>query len=196
MTTTDTDNVQDHTNSNLVNDTENLSHNICQSSLSPLSPNECLSLNQGNQHVSEVILNVDQCNDDSDSEIFRVKRRSSLKVEKRNVNGGMWADHAKLQGFKRLKKIHPEGRSEELVSSDHCASNYLNSDIHFKYAKVTTTTTTRDRCSEGITIPVSVRVKRTQNYTGKITRETIPVEIGPKRLQIKDPLRSWVQRSG
>lgn len=32
---------------------------------------------------------MDQCSDDSDSEIFRVKRRSSLKVEKRTFNDAM-----------------------------------------------------------------------------------------------------------
>jgi hypothetical protein len=40
---------------------------------------------------------VDQDSDDSDSEIFRVKRRSSLKVDKRDVNDAMHAKQSDHQ---------------------------------------------------------------------------------------------------
>lgn len=65
---------------------EEVFHRKHESSLSSQSRDECLSTQQGDLHRSEVKPCVDQYSDDSDSEIFRVKRRSSLKVEKRVVN--------------------------------------------------------------------------------------------------------------
>lgn len=40
---------------------------------------------------------MDQGSDDSDSEIFRVKRRSSLKVDKRSVNDISSSKHSENQ---------------------------------------------------------------------------------------------------
>lgn len=57
-----------------------------ESSLLSQIRNECRSTHENNTHGSEVRAVVDQPSDDSDSEIFRVKRRSSYKVEKRTVN--------------------------------------------------------------------------------------------------------------
>ena len=57
------------------------------SSVSSLSHHEFLRTQQSNLvHGLEAKPSVDEQSDDSDSEIFRVKRRSSLKVEKRFVN--------------------------------------------------------------------------------------------------------------
>jgi hypothetical protein len=42
---------------------------------------------------------VDQDSDDSDSEIFRVKRRTSLKVDKRDVNEAMRVNHSDHQVY-------------------------------------------------------------------------------------------------
>lgn len=50
-----------------------------------------------NLHKFGVKPTVDQDSDDSDSEIFRVKRRSSLKVEKRDVNDAMHAKQSDHQ---------------------------------------------------------------------------------------------------
>lgn len=47
---------------------------------------EFLRIQKSNPRGLEVKSSVDEQSDDSDSEIFRVKRRSSLKVEKRVVN--------------------------------------------------------------------------------------------------------------
>lgn len=58
-------------------------------SSSPFSQtqNECRSSQENNSRGSEVRASVYQPSDDSDSEeIFRVKRRSSIKVERRTVN--------------------------------------------------------------------------------------------------------------
>lgn len=42
---------------------------------------------------------MDQGSDDSDSEIFRVKRRSSLKVEKRTINDVSPSNHSENQVY-------------------------------------------------------------------------------------------------
>lgn len=65
-----------------------VSHGMHESSLSQIPNDELLSTQQVNLHRSEVRPAADQQSDDSDSEIFRVKRRSSVKVEKRSVNDG------------------------------------------------------------------------------------------------------------
>ena len=69
-----------------------MSQNIHESCLSSPSCDECLSTHQ-NFHGSEIKPVVDQYSDDSDSEIFRVKRRSSVKVEKRNANDASPVKH-------------------------------------------------------------------------------------------------------
>lgn len=56
-----------------------------------------MSSDQGNQNLLETIPDVDHCSDDSDSEIFRVKRRSALKVVRKGVIGEIKSDHAKHQ---------------------------------------------------------------------------------------------------
>lgn len=72
---------------------EEVSSSIFQTSLSSPSCDECLTTHQDNHHGSEVRPMEDQCSDGSDSEIFRVKRRSSVKVEKRNGNDAVDTKH-------------------------------------------------------------------------------------------------------
>lgn len=188
---THADNVQDHTNSNLVNDTEDIFHNVGQSSLSSLSCNECLSSNQGNQLVSGGIPDVDQCSDDSDSEIFRVKRRSSVKVERRNVNCGMRGDRVKHQGLKRLKKIQvqPESGHEELVPVDYYASNYSKYDAHLKNSRAATDKPTAKETTQLL----SIRMKRppSDRSSFKTTEHhsngRFQYDIRAKRLKVKGP---------
>lgn len=60
-------------------------HYIQETSVSTLT-SECRVSRQGNIQASEVRHSVDHDSDESDSEIFRVKRRSSAKMENRNVN--------------------------------------------------------------------------------------------------------------
>lgn len=54
-----------------------------------MSRDECVNSHPGNLFVAHVKPIVEQDSDGSDSEIFRVKRRSSLKVEKRTSNDAM-----------------------------------------------------------------------------------------------------------
>ncbi|KAL2901241.1 hypothetical protein RDABS01_026323 [Bienertia sinuspersici] len=183
------DNVQDCSKSNLINCSEDISHNPCFHS------------NKEHQHSPEVIPDVDHCSDDSDSEIFRVKRRSTLKVERKFFMGEIKSDQAKQQGLKRLKKIQSETRNGEIVPVNYGEPNG-KSDVHLKGGKISAS---RDRPIKGSIIPVSIKVKKTPGDRpvikhrehqsngrypqdiGKITREPLPIEIGPKRLKVKGP---------
>ncbi|CAL1376209.1 unnamed protein product [Linum trigynum] len=71
---------------------------------------KCPKIQHGNNHVMEPMPRADHYSDDSDSEIFRVKRRSSLKVQKRAVSDSSFPrNDPECQGFKRLKKHHGDG---------------------------------------------------------------------------------------
>lgn len=67
---------------------EEASH-CAQSSLYSHSCDESFSTPSNNLHQSGFKPVVDQYSDDSDSEIFRVKRRTLLKVDKRDVNDAL-----------------------------------------------------------------------------------------------------------
>lgn len=74
---------------------EELVRGAYESSQSSVSYDEYSSVRPGNLNGSEVRHVVDQGSDDSDSEIFRVKRRSSLKVvDKRSVNDVLSSNHS------------------------------------------------------------------------------------------------------
>lgn len=69
----------------------------CESSLSPaLYDESSAKLHAGDLQRSDVKPIVDNESDDSDSGIFRVKRPSSLKAERRNMNA-MSSKHSEQQ---------------------------------------------------------------------------------------------------
>jgi hypothetical protein len=70
-----------------------------KSYLSSQSCDECWTSLPNNLHRPGVKPIVDQDSDDSDSEIFRVKRRTSLKVDKRDVNEAMRVNHSDHQVY-------------------------------------------------------------------------------------------------
>ncbi|XP_050232630.1 lysine-specific demethylase JMJ13 [Mercurialis annua] len=186
---------------------EEVSHGMHESSVSSLSHDECPSTKQGDLHGSEVGPSVDQHSDDSDSEMFRVKRRSSLKVEKRFVADTVCSRNSENQGLKRLKKLQFEGRygqtlsgcsrtNDEKSRNATCTSNY----------KEVMASASRDRFSRASSIPISIKIKKSfnddkktrqqeqhrvgkfQHERGKTTREQPPrIEIGPKRLKVRGP---------
>lgn len=77
--------------------TEEISGSGYESSL--LSPlyDQSLSTHQGISHGSQVMPIGDHYSDDSDSEIFRVKRRSSVKAEKKTANNVMISKFSEQQ---------------------------------------------------------------------------------------------------
>ncbi|XP_024961234.1 lysine-specific demethylase JMJ706-like [Cynara cardunculus var. scolymus] len=152
------------------------------------------------------IRNTYQDSDDSDSEMFRVKRRSSSKSEHRNTYDSAPSSFEN-QGLKRLKKVQPEGRSRhdsvpECSKAGNTGSFISPSSIHSKEAKESVS---KEKFVKGTTAPFSIKYKKigneeiagknrdhqrdynSYNELGKSTREPLPLESGPKRLKVKGP---------
>ncbi|KAJ4728591.1 Lysine-specific demethylase [Melia azedarach] len=205
-------NVQWQANFNLgipavENSSEEVSRTTYESSLASQTHNDCSSTHGSNLHRSEVRAVLNHYSDDSDSEIFRVKRRSSSKLDKRSVNDAMSSKNAEHQGLKRLKKLQPEGRCGQwMPSALSSRTDELNRNIsHASNYKEASVSTSKDRFARVGTIPISIKFKkladeetvsrqrennrneRFQHELGKGTREPPPIEIGPKRLKVRGP---------
>ncbi|CAL2258631.1 unnamed protein product [Prunus armeniaca] len=193
---------------------EELARSTYESSQSSPSYNECSSARPRNCNGSEVRPVVDQGSDDSDSEIFRVKRRSSLKVDKRSVNDTSSSKHSENQGFKRLKKLQAERRCGPSVPQYSCSTGESTKFLTTSnYKGVSESAPMEGRFSRGSTvvprgstIPISIKFKKLANEesvsrqrehhrkdryhqleSGKRRRGPPPIEIGPKRLKVKGP---------
>ncbi|KAK3041546.1 hypothetical protein RJ639_000680 [Escallonia herrerae] len=195
-------NVQEHANKSIK-----VEHGHSYESPLPSQSNGFSGVHQGNLHMPEVAPIVEHDSDESDSEIFRVKRRSSSKGEQRNSNNGI-SSGFEHQGLKRLRKLQPEGRCGQSASSQCSATydlgcNVSPSTTHYKEAR---DSGLRDRSARGTTNPSSVKVKklaaneeavskhrehhrddRLRHELGKGTRGPTPIEIGPKRLKVRGP---------
>ncbi|XP_074577243.1 lysine-specific demethylase JMJ706-like [Curcuma longa] len=126
--------------------------------------------------------------DDSDSEIFRVKRRPLIKLQKRSVNDTFGTGYQGHQGLKRLKKLHPTG-SHLVISDDSTSAGYV--------MKQKTSLT---RASRGMVVPESskftsdpsslcfmkpkLKLKLNQN---KAVADLPSSEPGPPRLKVRRP---------
>ncbi|KAB1222263.1 Lysine-specific demethylase 5B [Morella rubra] len=177
-----------------------------ESSLSSQSCDESLSTLPNNIDKSGIKASLDQESDDSDSEIFRVKRRTSMKVDRRDMNDVMCTKHSDHQGLKRLKKVQSEGRCGQLMPSDCCRTDELSRKFipptNYREAP---DSPLRDRFARGSNVPISIKYKKLANEEatcrqrerqrkdsfqlelGKPTREPPPIEIGPKRLKVRGP---------
>ncbi|XP_057978405.1 lysine-specific demethylase JMJ13 [Malania oleifera] len=203
-------NVQVHANFNIGNlvsskYSDEVSHTTCGSSLSSISYEKCLNALQGNQNGSEIKPIMDQYSDSSDSEIFRVKRRS-VKVERRNLNTAVSSKHVEQQARRRLKKLQPGGRSGQLSPPECCISDeeYHCFSRDAICPKEAPDRAMKDRLTRGAAAPVSTKFKkmnteeavhqqrehhredRFQHNLVK-TREPPSIEIGPKRLKVRGP---------
>ncbi|KAK6947382.1 Zinc finger, C5HC2-type, partial [Dillenia turbinata] len=204
--------VNGHANSNLGNlvskrRSEEVSHRTPESSLcSQLG--ECINIQQSKEVGTEgrTVMVMDQDSDDSDSEIFRVRRRSHLNVSRRVVNDSMCSRNSKHQGLKQLKKLQHEGRCMQLMPSEGSTTDELNHsyspNMHLKEAS---DSASRDRFAQGTVTPISIKIKKpVKGYEGatsrqveyyrrdrlqhdavKPTREAPSFEIGPKRLKVR-----------
>ncbi|KAI3469175.1 hypothetical protein Pfo_025838 [Paulownia fortunei] len=148
---------------------------------------------------------INEESDDSDSEIFRVKRRSS-KVE-RKIAHDFLSVSTEQQGFKRLKKHQPEVRCGQLTYEWCSTAGDLirNSSLNSTESKEAPVGSSRDKLARGSGIPISIKFKkmandevlsnhgelhrdhRQQHELGKTMREPPPIEIGPKRLKVRGP---------
>ncbi|KAG9154648.1 hypothetical protein Leryth_021147 [Lithospermum erythrorhizon] len=146
--------------------------------------------------------------DVSDSEVFRVKRRPSSRLDLRLAHDSDSVNFSN-QGFRRLKKHLPEGRLKKLEVSDYMAS----ANVHLNHTPAADATCTgeasheivRGRSTRGGTIPVSIKIKKVTNgeanlksrdhhscdsfrlESGRTLRESPILEIGPKRLKVRGP---------
>lgn len=82
---------------------ERISNNASESFQSSLQY-ECPNKSMGNVHRLEKKLIVDNMSDDSDSGIFRVKRPSSLKAERRNIRGATFSTNSGQQVLLHINK--------------------------------------------------------------------------------------------
>ncbi|GMJ16047.1 JUMONJI 13 [Hibiscus trionum] len=175
---------------------EEVSENTYESSVSCLTREDRPGIHQYNGHepVSRSI--VDHDSDSSDSEIFRVKRRSFLKVEKRNGNQTMSSKSSEQQGLKRLKKLQHEGRCGPSVPSEFCRNDKRHHGI-----------SRNSDCKEARRghLPISIKYRKLGNdeamvrheeqhqndrfkhEVGKCAREPPPLEMGPKRIKVRGP---------
>ncbi|KAK2662666.1 hypothetical protein Ddye_001240 [Dipteronia dyeriana] len=178
-----------------------------ESSLLSQTHNECCSTHDNNTRGSEVRAVVDQPSDDSDSEIFRVKRRSSSKVEKRTVND-VSSKNFEHQGHKRLKKHHPGGRCGQLMPSECCQTDLsIRNTCHYSNYKeeASDRAMVEQRFVRVSTVPISIKYKKLsdeealgrqrdnrrndkfRHELGKGMKEAPPLEIGPRRLKLRGP---------
>ncbi|XP_022739027.1 lysine-specific demethylase JMJ706-like isoform X2 [Durio zibethinus] len=183
---------------------EEVSENTYESSVSCLSHANCPGIHQNNVHEPVTRSIVDQDCDSSDSEIFRVKRRSFVKVEKRNGNDTMSSKRSEHQGLKRLKKLQHEARCAQSVPSE-CFRNEPNSNINrTSDCKEASENAVKDRFGRGI-LPISIKYKklgndeatsrhrelyrndRIRHELGKSMTEPPSLEVGPKRLKVRGP---------
>ncbi|KAE8729645.1 JMJ706 protein [Hibiscus syriacus] len=183
-------NVQELANLRNTNDirlSEEVSENTYESSVSCLSREDRPGIHQYNGHepVSESIVAHDS--DSSDSEIFRVKRPSFLKVEKRNGN----QTSSGHQGLKRLKKLQHEGRCQQSEcfrndernhnisrTSDYKEVRRGHLPITIKYRKL-------GNDEAMIRQQEQHRNDRLKYELGKCTREPPPLQMGPIPKRIK-----------
>ncbi|KAA8522011.1 hypothetical protein F0562_012675 [Nyssa sinensis] len=201
-TFSNSDNVHGHANSSLGNvESTKFSKEVpfheyesLQSSMS----DEYLGTHNLNLKGSELMPVVDQDNDESDSEIFRVKRRSSVKLEQKNVKHAI-SPNLEHQGLKRLKKLQSKGRCEQLISSECSTTEDLSHDFSITHSKEASDSALRDRIARGTSIPISIKFKNTGNEEAvskhrddrfhhdlvKTTKELPPIEVGPKRLKVR-----------
>ncbi|KZV45896.1 hypothetical protein F511_34964 [Dorcoceras hygrometricum] len=139
--------------------------------------------------------------DESDSEIFRVKRRSPPKLEKKILHDSM-SLNGEQQGLKRLKK-HQAGLSmqatlsERSVANVGCSSSF--SSTEFKETRVISSS---DKMARGNALPISIKFKKTvkdevrgklqkdirhEYELGKYSSRHPSIEVGPKRLKVRGP---------
>ncbi|GKU95806.1 hypothetical protein SLEP1_g9123 [Rubroshorea leprosula] len=156
----------------------------------------------GNLHQSNCKPTVDQDSDDSDSQIFRVKRRSSLNVERRTTNQAISSKYSAHQGLKRLKKLQP--KEKQAMPSECCRTDESNRRYPASNWK-DASESVKDGFGKGSSLPISIKYRKWGNDNvlsrhqekhmsdwfydefGKATREPPPIETGRKQLKFRGP---------
>ncbi|KAM3270869.1 lysine-specific demethylase isoform X1 [Capsicum chacoense] len=171
---------------------------LCRSERSACSPTvEYLKAHEKVAQVSDARAFIDQDNDESDTEIFRVKRRHRAEHGNRHDSISVNVEH---QGYKRLRKHQTEGRVRPLYSSERSVPEDVS---HSSNAN--SSNSKEDKSNRGGTVPISVKFKKGANEEasskqnehkrdekfgyelGKTVGEPPPIEIGPKKPKVKVP---------
>ncbi|KAL6501513.1 hypothetical protein OROGR_026646 [Orobanche gracilis] len=124
---------------------------------------------------------INEETDDSDSEIFHVKRRSFSKVEKKRAQRSV-SLFTEQQGFKRLKKHQPEAcpgqiKYQVCSSADDLSCNFSSNSKEASTGKP----------ARKSGIPISIKFKkRTDEQVSSKHGESLPIGIGPKCLKVKE----------
>ncbi|XP_057799265.1 lysine-specific demethylase JMJ13-like [Salvia miltiorrhiza] len=199
----------EHAVPNVKNQTSKLSSRHIVGNSSEVSKSSCSEYVSSQSKIGYCLATrsaIIEESDDSDSEIFRVKRRSS-KVEQKIV-----CDSASVkteqQGFKRLKKLQPEVHCKQLTSYEWCSTADYDPIRHGNSNSAepeeASVGLSRDKSLKARGIPISIKFKRAgnkvpskqgefqrdqrhENELEKTMREPRQLEIGPKRFKVKGP---------
>ncbi|XP_010538492.1 PREDICTED: lysine-specific demethylase JMJ706-like isoform X2 [Tarenaya hassleriana] len=167
----------------------------CSSYKTPLFsafPGELPNSHSGkSHHVPSDRPVVDQESDGSDSEVFRVKRRSSVKFENRTlVLDTLVRNSEHQEGLKRLKKPQHERRCGQLVQSKD--EPVIESRSISNRRETLQQSASTDRIVRGSTVTGLIKIKKTGNHN-QISRPPQQQNHwegrggGPKRLKVKGP---------
>ncbi|XP_016465953.2 lysine-specific demethylase JMJ13 [Nicotiana tabacum] len=156
-------------------------------------------------HETDCRTVVDQDSDESDTEIFRVKRRP--RAEHRNGYDSI-SINIEHQSFKRLKKRQSEGRLGPLSFPECSTANeaIYSSIANSSQSKEALDFHPRDKSVRGGTVPVSIKLKKVaakeqalskqdehkrdhkfQFELGENMRESPRIQSGSKRLKVRGP---------
>ncbi|KAK6162184.1 hypothetical protein DH2020_002025 [Rehmannia glutinosa] len=133
---------------------------------------------------------INEETDDSDSEIFRVKRRSSAKVDQK-IRHDSLSVSTEQQGLKRLKKQQTEAHRGRLTN-DRCSSAddlSRHSNLNSFKCKKAPVGASMDKLTKGRSIPISIKIKKKTANKEVLSKhgESPPIEIGTKRLKVRGP---------
>ncbi|XP_019709321.2 lysine-specific demethylase JMJ706 [Elaeis guineensis] len=193
-----------YANSNRAKPSQMVSASEFESAV-PVASDKSANANQACSHDTSTLHE----SDDSDSEIFRVKRRSSLSIDKRPaVEMIRFTEH---QVLKRLKKLHPEGRHVHTSSPEYSHVMANRSSVRNVHSKPNPVPVSRNRLGERVAqIPIKIRLQplegKFRNDGESVTlkfnenqkdilqcnieenvKESPSIELGPKRLKIRGP---------
>ncbi|KAH7659085.1 Clavaminate synthase-like protein [Dioscorea alata] len=135
---------------------------------------------------------VDDADDDSDTEIFRVKRRSVINVDKR-TGDVMPVKPCESQGFKRLKKLHQEGGGVHPSSPARVPD--LNRNLFSEGGIASTSFKVRKQPHDSKLEKDELREAKSKEHirdklqfsTAENINEAPSIELGPKRLKVRGP---------
>ncbi|KAL8552940.1 hypothetical protein ACS0TY_001566 [Phlomoides rotata] len=192
-------NVNGHKDLNLGNHTSKMSSRHIvgfTSEVSKSSSSEYVGSQNNTGRGVDIRSMINEESDDSDSEIFRVKRRSSSKVGLKIVCDSVPVN-TEQQGFKRLKKHQGEVRRRQ--SHERCSTADNPSSHHsLSCAEASSVGGSSSKSGRVRSIPISIKIRKTGNQISTKNGEELgktmsgepppsSSEIGAKRIKVRGP---------